>query len=233
MTFARIVFFACLALLAPVAHSSADIRFDVPVLAGFERYAGLLEQPGFFAIALENNDLSPSLSSKLKIGEQGRSIEIRNATLRYTDRKGATFNYEAAYLLGLGSTKVSFPVSVDVSDIQAGKVRAILSLPLANLIPAELTDRIRIKTHLIANPEAQKRVLTYLERQSKDGDLVQAILLDAYNRGGGPMVPGRDVGDALPLSDQWLLILTLVIWLLVLPSVLFVHRLRRARSKPA
>jgi hypothetical protein len=112
-------------------------------------------------------------------------------------------------------------------------VKVALSPPLASLIPPELTDRIRIKTQLVANPEAQKKVLAYLDQQAKEGDLAQAILLDAYNRGGGPMAQGRDVGDAVPLSDQWLLILTLAIWLLVLPVLLVVHRVRRSRRKPA
>ncbi len=44
---------------------------------------------------------------------------------------------------------------------------------------------------------------------------------------------GRDVGDAVPLSDQRLLILTLIIWLIVVPVALLVHRLRRRRAKPA
>jgi hypothetical protein len=212
---------------------SDAIRFDVPALPGLQRYVELLAQPGYLAIALENNDLSPSLSSKLKVTERGRAAEVRNATLRFTGRKGAVFAYEAGYLLGLGDAKISFPIAVDLSELAAGKVKVALSPPLASLISPELTDRIRIKTHLIANPEVQKKVLTYLDRQAKDGDLVQAILLDAYNRGGGPMAQGRDVGDAVPLSDQWLLILTLAIWLLVLPVLLLVYRMRRSRSKPA
>lgn len=224
---------ALLLTLAGTGEGAADdIGFEVPALPGLQRYADLLERPGYFAIALENNDLSPSQSSKLKITQQGRAAEIRNATLRFTGRKGAVFTYEAGYLLGLGDNKLSFPVAVDLSDIAAGKVKLTLSPPLASLMPADLTDRIRIKTQLIANREAQKKILGYLDLHSKSGDLAQAILLDAYNRGGGPMAEARDVGDAVPLSDQWMLILTLAIWLIVLPVTLLVKQLRRARGKP-
>jgi hypothetical protein len=211
---------------------SDAIRFDVPALPGLQRYVELLAQPGYLAIALESNDLSPSLSSKLKVTERGRAAEIRNATLRFTARKGTVFTYEAGYLLGLGDVKVSFPVAVDVSELAAGNVKVALSPPLASLIPLELTERIRLKTHLVANPEAQKKVLAYLDRQAKDGDLAQAILLDAYNRSGGPGASARDVGDALPLSEQWMLILTLLIWAVAAPAAYLLHW-RRQRAKPA
>lgn len=219
---------ALIAALAPwqAARAVDDIRFEVPVLPRFEQYIELLEQPGILAIALENNDLSPSLSSKLKVEEDGRTLGIRNAALRYTGRKGTLFTYEAVYMLGVGDTKISFPVAIDTSGLRAGKVSAILSPPLARLVPAELTEKIRLKAVFIANTEAQKKILAYLDRQSKHG-LERAVLLDAYNRGGGPMAQMRDVGDALPLSDQWMLILTLAIWLIVAPAGLLWYRLRR------
>jgi hypothetical protein len=199
-----------------------------------QRYVDLLAQPGYLAITLENNDLSPSLSSKIKVGENGGSAEIRNAVVRFTGRKGPLFSYEAAYLLGLGDTKISFPVYVDTSALSLGKVTVTLSPPLAQLIPKELIDRIQLKAQLIANTSAQQKVVNYLDGMSKHGDLIEAVLLDAYNRSGGPMARGaRDVGDAVPLSDQWLLILTLIIWLIVVPVVLLVYRLRRGRAKPA
>lgn len=210
------------------------IRFDIPVLPDLQRYADLLAQPGYLAIVLENNGLSPSQSSKLKIGEQGRTAEIRGATFRFTGKTGAVYSYEAGYSLGLGGSKLSFPVTVDASGIPYGKVLVAVSPPLMSLIPDELTDRIRLKSQLIASLTAQKKVLAYLDAIPKEGNLVEAILVDAFNRGGGPMAEsGRDVGDAVPLSDQWLLILTLFIWLIVVPAYLFVHRRRHRRSEPA
>jgi len=70
---------------------------------------------------------------------------------------------------------------------------------------------------------------------SKEGDPVQAILVDAYNRTAAPMPADvGDVGDALPLSDQWMLILTLVIWLFIVPGIVPWYRVRRrVHGKPA
>jgi len=107
--------------------------------------------------------------------------------------------------------------------------------------PTELIDRIRLKTRLIANPAAQRQMLEYLNgladgtTASTDNQaLIEAILLEAYNKSGGLRMPlGRDVGDAVPLSDQWLLILTLAIWFVVVPVILFVQRRRQARQRPA
>src|SRR4051794_37016717 len=90
-----------------LAYSAEDIRFEVPVLPDFQRYLFLLEEPGIMAVALENNGLSPSLSSKLKVHEDGRKLEIRNAVLRYSGRKGTVFTYEAVYMIGLRDTKLS------------------------------------------------------------------------------------------------------------------------------
>ena len=43
---------------------------------------------------------------------------------------------------------------------------------------------------------------------------------------------GVDVGEALPLSEQWMLILTLLIWVVAVPAAYF-YSLRRQRGKPA
>jgi len=213
-----------------VASSSfaADIHFDVPVLPAFERHAELLAQPGIVAVALENAEFSPSQSSKLKVAENGKAAEIRNATLRFTGKKGQAFLYEAGYRL-VGNTSISFPVEVDLSKVRDGSVRIALSPPLATLIPDEIVTKIQVKTRLLANPEAQRKLLAYLDEVSKGGDPARRVLIDAYNRSGGPAAGGmQDAGDALPLSDQWLLFITLAIWV-VGPLVLLWRRVRRQR----
>ncbi len=225
-----------------VAHAADEIRIEIPVMPALERYADLLAFPGFFGVALENNGLSPSMSSKLQVREQGRTLEIRNATLRYASKKGAIYTYEAAVTLNLGvsESKLAFPVTVDLARVSSGKVVVTAKPPLANLFPAELTDRIRIKASLIANATTQQKMIEYLDSFAKTGSagsagmaaLVELILIDAYNKGGGPFVKGgRDAGEAVPLSDQWMLLLTLVIWLLIVPAFLFYQRLRARRNE--
>ena len=216
----------------------ASLRFELPTLPGLQRHVDLLDQPGYVAIALENNGLSPSVSSKLKVSDHGRSAEIRNAAIRFAGKEGTTYNYEASVQLGLGDAKLSMPVKVDVSGIGSGKVVVTLTPPLATFIPREVTDRLRIKLQLIANVNAQQRVLDYFDALSKQSPtkqaVVEAILLEGYNKGGGLFRPGgRDVGDAVPLSEQWLLLLTLGIWLIVVPGYLLYARVRRSRQSRA
>lgn len=225
------------------AQAADGIRIEIPVMPALERYVDLLTFPGFFGVALENNGLSPSISSKLQVKERGRALEIRNGTLRYKDKKGSIYTYEAVVTLnlGVGESKLAFPVTVDLTQVSSGKVVVTAVPPLANLFPSELADRIRIKASLIANATTQQKMIEYLDGLAgsapKDSTgvsvLAEAILVDAYNKGGGPatMRAGGDAGEAVPLSDQWMLLLTLVIWLLIVPAYLFFQRIRGRRNE--
>jgi len=234
---ALLVIHSTFAVSARSADAPDGMRFEVPVIPGVERYTGLLEQPAYLAVALENVGLSPSMSSKLKIGEQGRLAEIRNAFVRFTGHRGTVYAFDAGIALGLGDTKIDFPVTVDLAELPNGKAVITLRPPLAKLVPTELSDRIRIKLQLVANAGAQKKLLDHLDQLSGAATssgatvaLPEAILADAYNRSGGPGGPGADRGDAVPLSEQWMLIATLVIWLVVLPVVLLYQRRRRGKT---
>lgn len=237
-----VIFAAMVCGAIPFARAANEIRIEIPVVPALERYADLLAFPGFFGVALENNGLSPSLSSKLQVKERGRALEIRNGTLRYKDRKGPIYIYEAVVTLnlGVGESKLAFPVAVDLAQISSGKVVVTAVPPLANLFPSELTDRIRIKVSLIANATTQQKMIDYLNGLAglapKDlvgiSALSEAILVDAYNKGGGPAaMRGSDVGEAVPLSDQWMLLLTLAIWLLIVPAYLLFRRIRVRRNE--
>ncbi len=238
----RALLLGALTLCPPLAGAAAEaVRFEVPVMPELQRYTEFLVYPGYLAIALENIGLSPSLSSRLNVTERGQAVGFRNAFLRYRSRKGSIYSYEAGIAVNLGvvESKLAIPVAVDTSTIASGKIVVTMSPPLAGLIPQELIDRIRIKTQLIASASAQQKALSYLDGLAKVAPrkggmtpLFESILIEAYNKGGGSgAVAGHDIGDAVPLSDQWLLLLTLAIWLIVVPAVLFVQRFRR--GKPA
>lgn len=225
-----------------VTHAADEIRIEIPVVPALERYVDLLAFPGFLGAALENNGLSPSMSSKLQVKERGRALEIRNGTLRYKDKKGPIYTYEAVVTLNLGvsESKFALPVTVDLARVSSGKVVVTARPPLASLLPAELADRIQIKASLIANATAQQKMIEYLDGLAgsapKDSAgisaLAEAILVDAYNKGGGPAaMRGSDAGEAVPLSDQWMLLLTLVIWLLIVPAFLLYQRMRARRNE--
>lgn len=60
---------------APGAGYGADeLRFDVTVLPEFRRYQALRAYPGYMALALENNGLSPSPGNKLVVKERSHGI---------------------------------------------------------------------------------------------------------------------------------------------------------------
>jgi hypothetical protein len=91
---------------------------------------------------------------------------------------------------------------------------------------------------MLANADAQQKILDYLDALAKGTDsdaeqatLREAILVDAYNRSAGLAMAGPDVGEAVPLSEQWMLILTLAIWLILFPAGLLIYRLRRRRTR--
>src|SRR5437773_6282533 len=232
--------FACALTASFTALAADDLRFEVLVLPEFERHATLFAYPGYAAIALESIGLSPSLSSKLRVGNAGRLVEIRFGMLRFAGSKDAVYSYEASLTSGLGEggPRLTFPVTVDASSLAAGKMIITARPPLASLIPAEVNDRIELKLRTIANAGAQKQILGYLDQLAKtaktdSSGLREAILLDSYNRsGGGSAGGGVDVGEALPLSEQWMLILTLLIWVVAVPAAYF-YSLRRQRGKPA
>jgi len=232
--------FACALTASFTALAADDLRFEVLVLPEFERHATLFAYPGYAAIALESIGLSPSLSSKLRVGNAGRLVEIRFGMLRFAGSKDAVYSYEASLTSGWGEggPRLTFPVTVDASSLAAGKMIITARPPLASLIPAEVNDRIELKLRTIANAGAQKQILGYLDQLAKtaktdSSGLREAILLDSYNRsGGGSAGGGVDVGEALPLSEQWMLILTLLIWVVAVPAAYF-YSLRRQRGKPA
>lgn len=227
-----------------VAQGDA-IQMELPALAGFGRYLDLFAHPAYLALALENNGMAPSFSQRL-IVLNSRALKMQNAFMRFTDRKGSLYIYEAGYTidLGAGTTELTFPVTVDVGQLAQGRVVVRAIPPLAKLFPKELVERARIKAETFSDRTAQQTLLSYLDGLARkassaagNDSLFEAILIDAYNRGGSETTSaarsGRDVGDAEPLSDQWFLIATLAIWVVIVPAWLIVGRIRRARSRPA
>jgi len=236
--------FALCAMLAPsqAAQREGDaIVFRVPALADAARHLKLLEYPAYLALALENNGFSPSHSSRLTIRDR-REFEIRNASVRFVDSKGDKFRYEAALKLPMGGsgTSLRVPVEVDVSSLASGTIVLRVYAPMSSLLPADLLDRIEFKARSLANEAAQRQVLRYLDEigaRHKAGPgtdaVLEAILLEAYNRGAPAAPGGRDTGDAEPLREQYALLATLAIWLLLVPLLILGriwYRARRARG---
>ena len=237
MTRALLAAFALAGALgaARPALAAEELRFKIAVLPELARYESLFAVPGYAAVSLESNGLSPSLSSKLAVREGGRSVAMRYGAARFLGRKGALYQYEVAITPGAaaGGARITFPATLDASGLANGKLVVTLRPPLASLVPAGIIERVEFKLRAVAGPAAQKSMLDFLDQLAKssarDGvPLNEAILLDAYERSAGAAgAMQADVGDALPISEQWMLILTLAIWLVGLPALWLLRRCRR------
>ncbi len=225
-----------------VRAQSSDIRIVLPVNPQFRLHEQLLSYPGYLALALENAGLSPSSSSRLAVGAGGLSAGIRIASLRMMEQRGATYVYEASINAGIAGIEsaVRFPVTLDISNLESGSVALALAPPLASFVPQEMVDRIKFKLGLIANPSAQEGFLRYLSKiqsgvsASTVSAVHIAILEDAYLRSGRNSVSNAvDCGDAVPLSDQWLFFLTMLIWFLAMPALLFRIHVRKQNRTSA
>jgi hypothetical protein len=189
---------------------------------------------------LENNGLKPSQLSRPRVHSR-ESFEIKGGVIRYTDRSGEVFRYDAGIDLTLGAGEPSFKVrvEVDTSALKDGTVELRVYSPVVKLIPKDIVNRLEFKLHTLANLQVQRDMLAYFDRISKEQDrkrgldgMLEAIALEAYN-GSGPAASGRDRGGAEPLSDQVMLLGTLAIWLIGFPVFLFIVRTRRKNQRPA
>ena len=227
-------------LAMPVPGYGADeIKFDVAVLPEFQKYAALLSHPGYAVMALENKGLSPRPGIKMIVKERGRAIEAGNAILRFEGRKGELYSFEIGIVVGVAKfeTRFTFPVILDVSSLSSGKISVTMKPPLAALLSTDFNVRLHRSVDTIAGTR-QTTMLAYLDEITKGEDapqltaMVEAILLDAYNRSGGPATAGRDTELALPTADQWMLIITFVVWLLLVSALFLVYVRRQRRGKP-
>jgi hypothetical protein len=119
------------------------IRVQVAVVPEAARHLELLTVPSYLALALENNGLSPSLSSRLVI-RSGESFQIKAGILRYTGHKGPVYNYEAGVNLsfGLGESSVTVRVEIDTSALKDGTIEIRVFSPFAKQIPQEFIERV-------------------------------------------------------------------------------------------
>ena len=230
----RLILWACILGFVPLVAHADELRFEIPTLGGFERYVALLEHPGYIGVVLENNDLPPTTSSKIILRDRGREVQAKSGIIRFIGRSGALYKYEGGVSLGIGKASITVPAYADVSQIASGKVVLVANLPLANLLSDDKRARIDAKVRTLANMAVQQKILDYLDEMAKSagpepGALFETILLDSYNRSGGPAAVHADVGDAVPVSEQMMLIVTLAIWLILVPAGLLIYKLRRWR----
>ena len=234
---------ACLLLPGALsAQSREGVNFEIPVLPDAIRYADLLAAPGVAALALQNNGLRTSVSSRLIVPSR-ESFQIRLGELRFTGKKASVYRYEARLTLEsvVGQSTLSFPVEADAARVPQGVLTVRVHPPLARFVPAEVIERIEFKIRSIADLESQRQLLSYLDRLALENKiegraqekLLEVIVLDGYNRSSGAVQASGGLGDSL--SDQLILLSVLGLWLIGFPLfLLFARRKRKsARANPS
>lgn len=240
----------CVATIALCALTSfaadrngKDLVFKLPVLPELQRHLYLLENPAYLALVLENNGMSPSLSSKPVLHNRS-SFEIRNLAVQFTGKSASVYRYSASLKLSLAgvATEVVVPAEVDLSALGSGSLTIKAYPPMAGAIPSFLLEKVDFKLKLIADLARQREIISYLDalpqKPPAAGALdprLEAIITEAYNRGTMAVASSKNAGEATPLSEQIGLILTLAIWLVGLPIVMILRyrrNMRRLRTQP-
>lgn len=233
-----IVLSAVLWLAGPAAGDTRDaMTLEIPVLPQAQRHVALLEYPPYLVLALDNIGVKLTSSRKITILD-AHSLQYRGAELRYVHRNGSVYSYEASLGWGIGT----LPIEADISGLNKGKISVRVFLPAAKLLPQDLAGRIELKIRSLADLAVQSKMLDYfddLKKKSGTASGIDAIfnliLVQAYNNQADiGSFASREPGDAEPLSDQLLLLITLGIWLVIVPIVALGQGLwRKYRRRPA
>jgi hypothetical protein len=238
------LFFGLLGLSANAADKPAPLTFDIPVVTELAEYTDYLAVPAYAALALENIGLGISLSSRLTVISRD-NFKIKLGSIKFKSKKGGIYTYEASVsdLLGITEKTISIPVELDTGSIAKGTLQIRLYLPLANLVPQSVIEKIEFKLRALANVQTQRKLLAYLAALKFDDKgkprgfegVLELIVFDALNRiessphiaAAGVAGTPRDTGSSELLTDQTILVITLVIWLGGFPVFLYIVRRRR------
>lgn len=210
------------------------MQFDITVLPGIERHLDLLPYPPYLAVALENNGIRPSNSGRPIITDD-HSLRFKGATLRFVERKGRKFSYEAGIEWDIAAKQITFkvPVEVDTTSLASGKLSLRFYIPLARFFPQTINERIKLKVQNLGAEPVQQKMLDYFDGLKKKEmphggtvGVLKQILVQGYNHPSGIVSHSVvcEPGDAEPLSDQVLLLATLVIWLVIVPLGIYLWR---------
>jgi hypothetical protein len=226
-------------VLAPVHAAKEPITLELSIVSAFTPYIDtLFGSPAYAALAFQNSGTPISLSKQMRILSP-KEFQIGTDRLKFESKKGNIYTYRIYIGLPFGK-EIAVPVEVEVVN-SAGKLN-IRSYPLgSSLIPQELITKIESKIQSLANMNAQKNLIDYLDARTKGrldnseikSQLFSQITFDAINQmnftSSGPRY-GGDVGQAEPLSTQWPLIFAVAIWIIGLPIGLYLMRLQKLRS---
>ncbi len=246
----KLALMLCSAAIVLASPASADTRdaitFEISILPEARRHIELLEYPPYLAVALENIGMQLT-SSKVTILDAS-SLQYKTAVLRFVGRKGPIYAYEVSGDWGVGLLRINLqmPFEADISTLDSGKVSIRMYPPSPDLIPLGLRNLIRLKAQSLADIVLQKNGLDYfdsLQQKRTPGspidEVFNRILVQAYNSRGGfiDSAAARKSRTAEPdeilvrVSDQFLLLVTLIFWLVSVRLLAMVLYLRGKRGQ--
>jgi len=213
------------------------LQFVIPVVPGVDRHLELLAYPPYLAVALENNGITLSNLSRVTIVD-AHTVQFKNAFLRFSEKKGSRFYYQAKIELEIVNVKTAFNLrtEIDTSEIGKSMVTVRIYTPVARLLPELVVEKIKKKIQSLTGEAVQKKMLVYftdLEKKRPQGSgiagALELILIQGYNTSSSMRLgEGPEPGDAETFSDQILFLATLAIWFIIVPlAALFFYIWRR------
>jgi hypothetical protein len=234
-----LLYLCCLNQTFAASHKDGALQFEIPIEADAAKFLGFLEYPAYLVAALEINGIKTSILSRPTLVDE-QTVQFNKVTLHFAEKKGMVYLYKGSFewVTPIKTLTFDVPVEVDTSTVSKGKIQISIFLPLTNLFPDTLVERIKFKVRTLSEPAMQGKMLNYFNdlsnktvSGSKLQDIFPLIMLQAYNAPSNVVTcPPHEPGDAESLSDQAYLLITLAIWLIIAPVAIASYLYWRKRK---
>jgi hypothetical protein len=226
-----------LGLLDAPTIASDPVVIDLKVKPELSVYAPvLLPSPAFMALALQNAGLPLAFSKSITILSP-ESIRVGPGTLNYIRQENEIYYYKVELDLPLGG-KLEGQVEVNAGALSSGKLQIYFHSALSRLIPEGLLTRVESKLQFLVQPDSIELLISYLKERSAGranpsdwgNRLRESIAIDALNQSvrSSTISVQRKVGNSEPLSDQYVLIFSVMTWILGL--IFYIYLIRHQRK---
>jgi len=231
-----LLFFSALAENGVASQGKGEpLSFDIPVVAGVDRYLDFLSSPSYLVVALQNNGVNASNMGRPNLID-AQTVQMNLVRLAFVNAHDDLYSYDVAleWQSPIKTFHFNIPMEIDTKKIKTGSVRVNFYIPFASQFPEALLDRLRIRISFFSDPEFQEVVISYLDTLAGTVDstvgfqgLVDTLMLQSFSSGVQVATDCvvSEPGDSEPLSEQWALIITLAIWLIIMPVGLLVRYL--------
>jgi hypothetical protein len=209
-----------------------SLDFKIPIVAGANNYIEFLSSPAYLLVALQNNGINPSNQGRAVLVDS-KTVRMNMLELKYLETIGATyfFNVDLTWESPIKTFVFHIPVEIDTDEILAGSITARFFVPFASYFPEEFVTRLRNRIAFFSASELQHRLIDYLDNLRTTVEpglgffgLREALLLQSFSisphLSATPDAVISEPGDSVPLKEQLALIVTIVIWLVMVPLYL-------------